>query len=129
VLCRAIRATQPCPSLFCMCARMDDPAVPTAGVSEIVLRFHKTKIVRIRSNGDFMMTSGGWHTATTGVQTGRGRRGDLSKELKRVAGRVLSRALSTLKPGDQPEPENAPFATILPHQILLMPPFARWLLL
>lgn len=40
--------------------------VATAGVNEIVLRFHKTKIVRIRPNGDMMLTSGGWYTATTG---------------------------------------------------------------
>ena len=37
-----------------------------AGVDEVVLRFHKTKIVRIRPNGDMMLTSGGWPTATTG---------------------------------------------------------------
>jgi hypothetical protein len=37
----------------------------------VVLRFHKTKIVRIRPNGDMMLTSGGWYTATTGVQMQR----------------------------------------------------------
>lgn len=36
-----------------------------AGLNEVVLRFHKTKIIRIRPNGDFMLTSGGWLTATT----------------------------------------------------------------
>lgn len=42
--------------------------VGLAGVNEVVLRFHKTKIVRIRPNGDMMLTSGGWYTATTGQQ-------------------------------------------------------------
>lgn len=37
-----------------------------AGLNEVVLRFHKAKIIRIRPNGDFMLTSGGWLTATTG---------------------------------------------------------------
>jgi hypothetical protein len=47
---------------------VDNACAACAGVTETVLRFHKTKIVRIRPNGDFMLTSGGWHTATTGKQ-------------------------------------------------------------
>lgn len=38
---------------------------PTAN-KEVVLRFHKTNIVRIRPNGDMMLTTGGWFTGTTG---------------------------------------------------------------
>jgi len=47
----------------CNCACVD---LCCAGLNEVVLRFHKTKIIRIRPNGDFMLTSGGWLTATTG---------------------------------------------------------------
>lgn len=39
---------------------------PATALNEVVLRFHKTKIVRIKASGDFQLTSGGWRTATTG---------------------------------------------------------------
>jgi hypothetical protein len=41
-----------------------DSAVTASG--ETVLRFHKTNIIRIRPNGDMMLQTGGWCTATTG---------------------------------------------------------------
>jgi hypothetical protein len=50
------------------------PTMPAAVASrgstalkEVVLRFHKTNIVRINREGKIMLQTGGWYTATTGA--------------------------------------------------------------